>query len=130
MAQASRTEYGRVEISSEALATIAGAAAVRCYGIVGMVSRGFRQGMQEILGQDALSQGVDVRLEGIDVFIDLYVIMCYGVKIAEVAASVMETVQYEVEKITGLHPVEINVNIKGVRVFHAAGVPDVHPAHQ
>lgn len=113
-----RTEYGTVEISSEALATIAGAAAVRCYGIVGMVPRGFRQGVQEILGRDALSQGVDVRLDGADIYIDLNVVMCYGVKIAEVAASVMETVQYEVEKITGLRPVEINVNVTGVRVFH------------
>lgn len=117
MGQKTRTEYGNIEISSEALATIAGAAAVRCYGIVGMVSRGFRQGVSEVLGRDALSQGVDVNLEGDEVKIDLYVIMCYGVRIAEVAANIMETVRYEVEKMTGLHTVEINVNVTGVRVF-------------
>ncbi len=119
MGKSSRNEYGNVEISSEALATIVGAAAVRCYGIVGMVPRGIRQGVSEILGRDALSQGVDVKLEGEDVTIDLYVVMCYGIKIAEVATNVMETVQYEVEKMTGLRPVEINVNVTGVRVFQS-----------
>ena len=87
MGQTTRTEYGSIEISGETLATIAGAAAVRCYGIVGMVPRGWRQGVSEILGWDALSQGVDVNLEGDEVKIDLYVIMCYGVRIAEVACQ-------------------------------------------
>jgi uncharacterized alkaline shock family protein YloU len=117
MGQMTRTEYGSIEISGEALATIAGATAVRCYGIVGMVPKGWRQGMAEILGRDALNQGVDVNLEGDEVKIDLYVIMSYGVRIAEVASSIMETVMYEIEKVTGLRPAEINVNVTGVRVF-------------
>lgn len=117
MVQKTKTEYGSIEISSETLATIAGAAAVRCYGIVGMVPRGWRQGVSEILGRDALSQGVDVNLDGDEMKIDLYVIMCYGVRIAEVASSIMETVQYEIEKMTGLHPAAINVNVTGVRFF-------------
>jgi len=117
MGQKTRTDYGIIEISGEALATIAGAATIRCYGIVGMVPRGWRQGVAEILGRDALNQGVDVNLEGDEVKIDLYVIMCYGVKIAEVASSIMETVMYEIERMTGLRPAEININVTGVRVF-------------
>ncbi len=117
MGQMTKTEYGIIEISSETLATIAGAAAVRCYGIVGMVPRGWRQGVSEILGWDALSQGVDVNLDGDEVEIDLYVIMCYGVRIAEVASNIMETVQYEIEKMTGLRPAAINVNVTGVKLF-------------
>ena len=118
MGQKTRTEYGSIEVSSETLATIAGAAAVRCYGIVGMVPRGWRQGVSEILGRDAVSQGVDVSLDDDELKIDLFVIMCYGVKIAEVAANIMETVQYEIEKMTGLRPTAINVNVAGVRAFH------------
>lgn len=45
-----QTDYGKIEITPEALAAIAGAAAVRCFGIVGMVPRGLRQGVSEILG--------------------------------------------------------------------------------
>lgn len=117
MAENRKTEYGSIEVSRDALATIAGAAAVRCYGIVGMVPRGLRQGFSEILGKDALNQGVEVFLNGDEVKIELWVVMCYGVKIAEVARSVMETVRYEIEKMTGLRAVEININVAGVRVF-------------
>ena len=117
MSNTQQTEYGKIEITSEALAAIAGAAAVRCFGIVGMVPRGFRQGVSEILGGDAASRGVEVKLDGSDVIIDLYVVMAYGVNIAQVAQNVMETVRYEIEKMTGLRPVEINVNVTGIRVF-------------
>ncbi len=34
-----QTKYGRVEISNDVIAAIAGGAAVDCYGIVGMASK-------------------------------------------------------------------------------------------
>lgn len=117
MSESQRTDYGKIEITPEALATIAGAAAVRCYGIVGMVPRGLRQGVSEILGKEDLNRGVELRQEGSEVKIDLWVVMCYGVKMAEVAHNVMETVRYEIEKMTGLRVIEVNINVAGVRVF-------------
>jgi uncharacterized alkaline shock family protein YloU len=53
-----QTDYGKIEITPEALAAIAGAAAVRCFGIVGMVPRGLRQGVSEILGGNYLYRSV------------------------------------------------------------------------
>jgi uncharacterized alkaline shock family protein YloU len=117
MDEVGRTAYGKIEIDKEALATIAGSVTVRGYGIVGMVARGLKQGVAEILGKDVLSQGVEVVFEVDKVKIDLWVVMCYGVKIAEVARSVQETVYYEVEKMTGLQVLEVNINVAGVRVF-------------
>ncbi|MGB4504933.1 MAG: Asp23/Gls24 family envelope stress response protein [Syntrophaceticus sp.] len=117
MSESHRTDFGRIEITPEALASIAGAAAVRCFGIVGMVPRGLRQGVSEILGEDSLSRGVEIKQDESGVKIDLWVVMCYGVNIAEVAHNVMETVSYEIEKMTGLRILEVNVNVMGVRVF-------------
>lgn len=34
-----RTKYGQIDISNEVIATIAGGAAIDCYGIVGMASK-------------------------------------------------------------------------------------------
>ena len=34
-----KTKYGQIDISNEVIATIAGGAAVDCYGIVGMASK-------------------------------------------------------------------------------------------
>lgn len=117
MSDSLQTDYGNIEVTPETLATIAGAAAVRCFGIVGMVPRGLRQGVSEILGDDALSRGVEITQDGSDIKIDLWVVMCYGVNIAQVAQNVMETVSYEIENMTGLRPLEINVNVTGVRVL-------------
>lgn len=117
MSDATKTDYGKIEIAQDTLATIAGAAVVRCYGIVGMVPRGLRQEVTEILGKDSLSQGVEVRIDGDEVRIDLWVVVCYGVKIVEVASNVMEAVRYEIERMTGLRAVEVNVNVAGIKVY-------------
>lgn len=34
-----KTKYGQIDISTDVIATIAGGAAVDCYGIVGMASK-------------------------------------------------------------------------------------------
>lgn len=112
-----QTDYGRIEVTPETLATIAGAAAIRCFGIVGMVPRGLWQGVSEILGTEALSRGVEIAKDGDDIKIDLWVVMFYGVNIAQVAQNVMEAVSYEIENMTGLRLKEINVNVTGVRVM-------------
>ena len=110
---------GQVEISDDVLATVAGAAAVECYGLVGMASRKISEGIAEILGRDAISKGVQVTQDEGRLYIDLYIIVVYGVKITEVAYNVMDKVRYEVEKVSGLPVAEVNVNVQGVRVIPA-----------
>lgn len=117
MDEKSKTGYGSIEIAREALAAIVGAAAVRCYGIAGMAPRSLRQEVTELLKKENIGQGVEVRIEGNEVKVDLWVVVCYGVKIVEVAHNVMETVRYEIEKMTGFQAVEVNVNVVGIRVF-------------
>jgi len=109
-------DYGQVQVAEEVVATIAGAAAIECYGLVGMASRKLTDGFAELLGKDSLSKGVEVHMEGNRVVIDLYIIVNYGVKISEVAHNVMEKVRYTVENMTGLDVKEVNIIVQGVRV--------------
>jgi uncharacterized alkaline shock family protein YloU len=108
-------ELGKVVISEELIAMLAGVAAVECYGLVGMASRKIKDGIAELLGRDNLSRGVDVKLEGESVTIDLHIIVSYGTKIPEVAINVMEKVKYTLEKLTGLDVAQVNVHVQGVR---------------
>ncbi len=109
---------GLIDISEEVIATIAGAVAVECYGLVGMAStRRITDGVAEILGRENLARGVVVSLQENEVVIDLYIIVGYGVRISEVAANVMERVRYTTENLTGLKVSQVNVNIQGVRVL-------------
>ena len=107
---------GKLEVAEEVIATIAGAAAVECYGLVGMASRKLTDGFADLLGKESLSKGVEVHFEGSQVVIDLYIIVNYGVKISEVAHNVMEKVGYTVNNMTGLDVKGVNVVVQGVRV--------------
>lgn len=109
-------ELGKVVISEELIATLAGVAAVECYGLVGMSSRKLKDGIAELLGRDNLSRGVEVHLEDNDLMVDLHIIVSYGTKIQEVATNVMEKVKYTLEKLTGLTVTQVNVHVQGVRV--------------
>ncbi|KNZ68557.1 hypothetical protein Tfer_2886 [Thermincola ferriacetica] len=111
-----KDKLGNVNISEEVIATIAGAAAVECYGIVGMAARKLKDGIAQLLGREDLTKGVQVKLEGSQVTVDLYIIVSYGVNIAEVAKNVMERVKYSLSKYTDLETRAINVNVQGVRV--------------
>lgn len=110
------SQLGAINISQEVLGSIAGNAATECYGLVGMASRNLQDGIAELLGRDAVSKGVEVKLEGDQVVIELYIIVEYGVRISEVARNIMERVKYTVENLTGLKVNGVNVNVQGVRV--------------
>ncbi|MGE5587505.1 MAG: Asp23/Gls24 family envelope stress response protein [Clostridia bacterium] len=112
------TELGQITISDEVIALVAGMAATECYGLVGMASRNIQDGIAELLGVENLSRGVEVKLAGDEVVIDLYIIVEYGTKITEVAQNVMDKVRYVVESMTGLKVARVNITVQGVRVTH------------
>ena len=113
------TEYGRIEITEEVLATIAGVAAVECYGIVGMASKRIKDGIVELLGRENLSRGVKVTINEDNIVIQLNIIVGYGVRISEVAANVRDKVKYMVETMSGLPVSKVNINVRGVKVGSA-----------
>lgn len=117
MSQVLVNELGRIVISEETVATIAGVAALDCYGLVGMCSRSvLKDNFVELLGKENLSRGVEVTLNDDKLIIDLYIIVGYGTRISEVAQNVMEAVKYAVENLIGLQVDQVNVNVQGVRV--------------
>ena len=110
-----RTDLGKMALSEEAIATIAGAAATECYGVVGMAGRKMTDGLSELLGRENLSKGVTVSIDGDDVYINVSVILGYGVKIPEVARMVAEKVRYTVYNYTGLKVKRVTVNVESLR---------------
>jgi uncharacterized alkaline shock family protein YloU len=112
-----KTDYGQIDISNDVIATIAGGAAVDCYGIVGMASKNqIKDGITDILRKDNFSRGVIVRQENDEVHIDMYIIVGYGTKISEIAHNVQSKVKYTLDKTVGLSVDSINIFIQGVRV--------------
>ncbi|MFT9847913.1 Asp23/Gls24 family envelope stress response protein [Aneurinibacillus sp. REN35] len=110
------TELGKIEIDTQVIATLAGAIAMECYGLVGMSSRRtMKDGIADILRRDNLSRGVEVRDDSGRTVIDLYIIVSYGTKISEVAHSVQERVKYALHTTLGMAVDEVNIYVQGVR---------------
>lgn len=110
------TDSGKITISEEVVATVAGVAATECYGIVGMASRKIKDGIAELLGRESLSKGVEVELDGNKVKVRLYIVVGYGTRISEVAKNVVEQVKYKIESSTGLEVQHVDIRVQGVKV--------------
>ena len=57
-----------------------------------------------------------VTTNGDRIYIDVYVIIKFGVSINAVAESLKESVKYRVEKFTGMIVDTVNVNVIGVKL--------------
>jgi uncharacterized alkaline shock family protein YloU len=111
------TEHGKVSVSDEVIATLAGSAALDCYGLVGMSSRKqLKDGIAELLGRDNFTRGVEVKQEDGKTVIDLHIIVMYGTKISEVAHNIQSKVRYVLNDVLGLQVDRINIIVQGVRV--------------
>ena len=110
-------EYGHVSISNDVIASVAGGAAVSCYGIIGMASKNqVKDGITEILRKENYAKGRVVKKDEEKLVIDLYIIVMYGTKISEIANNVQSSVKYQIEKTLGVKVDEINIYIQGIRV--------------
>jgi uncharacterized alkaline shock family protein YloU len=115
-----KTKYGQIDISNEVIATVAGGAAIDCYGIVGMASKNqIKDGLTEILRKENFSRGVIVRQEDETIYIDMYIIVSYGTKISEVAHNVQTKVKYTLDQTVGLAVDSVNIFVQGVRVANS-----------
>jgi uncharacterized alkaline shock family protein YloU len=104
-APALASPLGRISISHDAVAHIVGRVAAEAYGVVGM-ARG------RLLPRE---RGISVGGSADVVTIELSVIVEYGLNLAEVASTLRNRVQYEVERLTGLRVASVEVRIQDVR---------------
>ena len=109
-------DLGLITISEDVLLKVAGYAALECYGIVAMSSKRAKDGFVEWLGKENLTKGVQVNITEAGIDIDLFIIVEYGISIAEVCKTIVETVRYKLESMTGVKVRRVNISVEGVRV--------------
>ena len=108
--------YGKISISDLAIAKVASNTAMESYGIVEMVSRRFTDTLSSLLKKDGGGRGIKVTTSGNRIYVDVYVVIKYGVSIAAVAESLKEAIKYKVEGFTGMIVDTVNVNVIGVKL--------------
>ena len=113
--QTVQNEFGSVQISEEVVSSIAAKAASEVEGLAAM-SGGITQGIVERLGKRDHSKGLKVKLENKDASVDLYIVVNYGIPVQEITLNVQKKVKENVEKMTGLKVIAVNVNVQGINI--------------
>ena len=108
--------YGKISISDLAITKVASHTAMDSYGIVEMVSRRLTDSLAELFKKDTGGKGVKITTSGNRIYIDVYVVMKYGVSIMAVAESLKEAIKYKVERFTGMIVETVDVNVIGVKL--------------
>lgn len=105
-------EGGTITYANEVIAIIAGVAANEIEGLAGMCTSG---GFGDIISKNRnITRGVKVEVGTEEVSIDLYTIIEYGQPIQKVASEVQENVRKNIEAMTGLKVVRVDVHVQGV----------------
>ncbi len=110
------SELGKISVDNNVIASIAGAVANKCYGVVGMASKSKKDGVIKLLGMDSISRGIKVYAEDNGIVIDMHIIVEYGVNINAICDSIVHNVRYKLEHNTGLKVSRVNVLVESVRV--------------
>ena len=113
-----QTPLGSIHISPNAVATIAYHATQGSYGVVGLAPKNLADGLTHAITREP-SRGVSVHYDGEKIDIDVYIVIEYGTRVNEVAASVSHAVRFNVEKALGLRVNNVNVHVTGLRVSDA-----------
>jgi uncharacterized alkaline shock family protein YloU len=112
------SDLGRITVARAAVAQIVGRVVAECYGVVGMSLRApgpARERVGRLLPKAKPARGIVVRSVDGAVALDLYVVVAYGLNLAEVAGTVRSRVAYEVERLTELRVVSVDVHIQAVK---------------
>ena len=111
----STTPYGAIQISSKAIATVAGRAVLECYGVAGLASKDPDQDFVA-KSDDDFSHGIFCHDDGKNGYVVIvYVYVAYGVKITEVANSIQNKVRYVLEKTFSIPFRKVDVYVQNLK---------------
>ena len=108
-----RDTLGSVQIANDVVAIIAGLAATEVDGITAMAGNISNELMSKV-GYRSLTKGVKVDIDNGQVKVELSLRMDYGHNIPSTCAKVQDRVKTNIENMTGLEVVNVNVRIAGV----------------
>ena len=110
-------ELGTLTINQEVIAAHAGMAALDCFGIVGMAILNVKDGIVHLLKKESASRGVRVIIDDGKLYIEMHIIVAYGVNIKTVTDNLIHSVTYNIEHFTGHKVDRVVVCVDSVRVI-------------
>ncbi|GAB6422245.1 Asp23/Gls24 family envelope stress response protein [Bacillus cereus] len=110
------SNHGKIEVTEDVIAQMAGNIVMSIPGIVGMVSvKRIKDGVAELLKREQYQKGIVIlkNEDGID--LRLHVVMVSGMRLVDIAANVQNQV-YEQMGQFGLQINQVHVCIEGIQI--------------
>jgi len=112
-----QSSLGKIEISPNAIATLVVETVLQCYGVVGLAHKTkFDDWTKTLLNIADAHRGVEIEVTDKGVVVDLYIIVEYGTRVAEVAHGVIRRVHYSLRDVAGIPLTAVHVHVQGLRV--------------
>ncbi len=109
------TSLGGINISLEAIASVAGDSATSCFGVVGLSARNsLIDDVNFLLGRENFSKGINVEKHKKDYSVNVYLILAPDVKVSEIAIEAQKKIKYDLEKTFGIKFKAVNIFIQGI----------------
>jgi uncharacterized alkaline shock family protein YloU len=115
-----KTIPANVKLSLPAIASVAGEAAMECYGVVGLAPRPsfvdyLPKAIQKGLAKEDYSKGIYAVKSGKSYEVSVYIYVAYGVKVTEVCFEVQKKVKYVLENTFQIRFAAVNVYVQDVK---------------
>ena len=116
MAVNKKTDFGKINITNQAIASVVADAAKECYGVVGITNKdSISDKISELLKRNNLTRGIIVKNNKTNIEISLYVVIASAVKVTEVLRNIQSKVKYVVEKTFELKVSKVNVYVQDLK---------------
>ena len=116
MSIAKSNQFGRIDISTKAIADLAGSTSSQVYGVLGLVNKkSLRKPLLSVLSQETFSDGVSISKNKNGYEISVFLIVSKDVKLSEVVVEVQKQVSYMLSKTFGISFSIVNVFIHAIK---------------
>lgn len=109
-----------IKISNDVIAKIASIAACEVKGVKGLHGGNIVDGIVKTFTKTATTKGVSVDINDDKVEVDVSIVVEYGCKLNPVAELVQERVRTDIETMTGMNDIIVNVLVAGLFVVEPA----------
>lgn len=107
-----KRNLGEIRVADAVVAVIAGVAAQGVDGIIMKTSSLYRDLAQRLAGGQQTGKGIQVKLGDGELTLELRVGTRYGTKIDQVCKELQQRVKQDVEKLTGIPVVAVDVRVE------------------
>lgn len=105
------TEQGTIIIEDEVIRNIVAEAVNTSFGVAGMEAKNTTEEIFGLFKKDAYDKGIFVKTENNEIYIDLHIMVSYGINIPAITDSIVHKVSYSVEEATGFSVKKVNVYV-------------------